>query len=172
MKITKKERKKQRQLVIQKNRVIKIEDYMIENVKPVICDSEFWFTDNEEKELNTACKSFFVPAGTVVTGVIYKIEVFWVMVQGRMRIIEGDHERDIQAPQLLMNRPGVKNGGYAYEDCLFYGFTPNPTNTRDLKEVINTFSATPAEEVQGFEGNKQMNNYIKRLENESYKELA
>lgn len=172
MKITKKQRKQQRQLVVQKNRVQRIEDYQIENTAPVICDSDFFFTDNEQKELNVACKSFFVPKGTFVTGVIYKIEVFWVMVSGKMRVIEGDHTRDIEAPLLLKNIPGVKNGGYAYEDCMFYGFTPNPNNTRDLEEVINIFSTTPANEVQGFAGNKQMNNYIRRLENESNIEVA
>lgn len=166
MKVTKKQKKAFRQLVIQKNRVSKIEDAIIQECDPVICDSEFYFTDNEQPELNVACKTFFVPKGTVVTGVIYKIEVFWIMVKGSMRVIEGDHERDIIAPMLLMNRPHTKNGGYAYEDCLFYGFTPNPNNSRDLEEVINIFSATPANEVQGFSGNKQMQNYLARQENE------
>ena len=167
MKLTRKEKKAKRSLAIQGKRVQSLEDFMVSHVDPVICPSEFFFTDNKEKGLNIACKSFFVPKGTVVTGVIYKIEVFWVMVLGKMRIIEGDHERDIEAPQLLKNLPDIKNGGYAYEDCLFYGFTPNPQNSRDLEEIINIFSKTPANEVQGFSGNKQMKNYQARLSNES-----
>ncbi len=165
MKITKKQRKKERQLTIQRHKVQKIEDYLINYVDPVECPVIHHFTDNEQTELNTCCREFLVPAGTILTGVIYKIEVFWVMVKGKMRLIEGDHIREIEAPCLLKNVVGTKNSGYAYEDCLFYGITPNPTNSRDLEEVINVFSATPANEVQGMPGNKQQLNYQRRLEN-------
>lgn len=166
MKTTKKQRKAQRQLIIQKNSVTRIEDYLINNVDPVECPVVHHFTNNEGRNLNICCREFHVPAGTVLTGVIYKLECFWLLVKGRMRLIEGDHTRDIKAVTLLKNVVGTKNAGYAYEDCLFYGFTPNPNNSRDLEEVINIFSATPACEVQGFPGNKQQLNYQRRLGHE------
>lgn len=164
MKITKKQRKASRQLSIQVRRVQVIEDYLIENTDPVECPVKHHFTDNKETELNICCREFLVPAGTILTGTIYKIECFWVMVKGRMRLLEGDHTREIEAPCLLKNVVGTKNSGYAYEDCLFYGFTPNPTNSRDLEEVLDIVSAIPANEIQGMPGNKQMLNHQKRLE--------
>ncbi len=164
MKITRKQRKAARQLSIQVRRVQVIEDYLIENTAPVECPVKHHFTDNKQPELNTCCREFLVPAGTILTGTIYKIECFWVMVKGRMRLLEGDHTREIEAPCLLKNVVGTKNSGYAYEDCLFYGITPNPTNSRDLEVILNTFSAIDANEIQGMPGNKQMLNHQKRLE--------
>lgn len=166
VKITKKQRKSKRQLSIQVKRVQIIEDNLIEHFDPVECPVVHHFTDNNESGLNTCCREFLVPAGTVLTGTIYKIECFWVMVKGRMRLLEGDHTREIEAPCLLKNVVGTKNSGYAYEDCLFYGITPNPNNSRDLEEVLNIFSAIPANEIQGMSGNKQMLNYQRRLEHE------
>jgi hypothetical protein len=162
MKITKKERKKERTLIIQKKRVQKIEDYLTENIDPVECPVKHHFTDNEGTGLNVCCREFLVPKGTILTGTIYKLECFWVMVKGRMRLIEGDHYREIEAPILLKNVVNTKNAGYAYEDCLFYGFTPNPNNSRNLEEVINIFSAIDANLIQGMPGNVQQQNYEKR----------
>lgn len=167
MKITKKERKKNRQLTIQRHRAQKIEDYLINYVDPVECPVVHHFTDNEQTELNTYCREFFIPAGVVLTGLIYKLEVFWVLVTGSLRMLEGDHVKDVYAPCLLRNVVGTKNGIYAYEDCLIYGFIPNTKNSRDLEEVINIFSATPAKEVQGMSANKQQLSYEKRLLNET-----
>jgi hypothetical protein len=167
-KLTRKQQKAARQLAIQKYRVQKIEDFLIDNVDPVECPVVHHFTDNEQPEMNVCCREFMVPKGTILTGTIYKLECFWVMVKGRMRLIEGDHTREIEAPVLLKNVVNTKNSGYAYEDCLFYGFTPNPTNSRDLHEVINTFSAIDANEIQGMPGNKQQANYERRLLNEAH----
>jgi hypothetical protein len=166
-KVTKKQRKSSRQLSIQVKRVQKIEDYMIDNVDPIECPITHYFTNNEGFGLNVCCREFELPKDTVFTGTLYKLECFWVMVKGKMRLVEGDHTRDVEAPCLLKNVVGTKNSGYAYEDCLFYGFTPNPNNSRDLHEVINTFSATDADEIQLMPGNRQQLNYQKRLEHET-----
>jgi len=172
MKITKKDRIKNaragRQLAIQVKKVQVIEDFMIEHIDPVECPVKHHFTDNENPALNTYCREFLVPAGTILTGTIYKIECFWFMATGRMRLVEGDHTREIQAPCMLKNVVGTKNSGYAYEDCLFYGVTPNPTASRDLIEILNTFSALPAEQIQGMSENKQQLKYEKRLEHEKH----
>jgi hypothetical protein len=162
-KVLKKDRKKARSLIIQKARVQKIEDFMIEHVDPVECPVKHHFTDNEGTGLNVCCREFMVPKGTILTGTIYKIECFWVMVSGEMRLVEGDHTREIKAPCLLKNIVNTKNSGYAHTDCLFYGFTPNPNNSRDLEEVINIFSAIDAKQIQGMSENKQQLNYEKRL---------
>jgi hypothetical protein len=162
-KVTKKQRKSARQLSIQVKKVQVIEDFIVENIDPVECPVKHQFTDNDGFGLNVSCREFMVPAGTVLTGTIYKIECFWVMIKGRMRLIEGDHTREIEAPCLLKNVVGIKNCGYAYEDCLFYGFTPNPNNSRDLEEVINIFSALDANLIQGMPNNQQQKNYEKRM---------
>jgi len=163
MKVTKKVRKQIRQQVIQVKRVQTIEDFIVDHVDPVECPVKHHFTENEGDGLNICCREFMVPAGTVLTGTIYKIECFWVMVKGRMRLVEGDHTREIEAPCLLKNVVGIKNCGYAYEDCLFYGFVPNKSNSRDLIEIINGFSLLPAEQIMGMGANKQEDNYKKRL---------
>lgn len=170
VKINRKQRKAearaQRQLSIQVKRVQKIEDYLIEHVDPVECPVEHYFTENTPNNLNICCREFRMPANTIVTGTIYKIEMFWILVQGSARFIEGDHTRDVVAPCLLKNVVGTKNGIYAYEDCLFYGFIPNLTNTRNVAEILDVISALPVDEIQNMGSNKQQMNYQKRLENE------
>lgn len=166
IKLTKKYRKNQRQLTIQRSKAQRLEDCLV-NIDPVECPVVHHFTNNEQDELNTYCREFHMPKGTVLTGLVYKIEVFWVMVKGRMRMLEGDHSIDVEAPCLLKNSVGTKNALYAYDDCLFYGIVPNPTNTRNLEDAINMFSATPACEVQGMPMNKQQLNYQKRLQHEA-----
>jgi hypothetical protein len=170
MKITKKQEKAlrnidrdQRQLTIQRSRVQAIEDFIIDNVEPVDCPTKHYFTDNPDSRLNAYCREFFVPSGTIVTGTIYKIECFWFLVRGRMRLIEGDHTREIEAPCMLKNVVGIKNCGYAHTDCLFYGVIPNPDNTRNLVDICNSFSVLPAEEIMDMGGNKQQLKHKERL---------
>jgi hypothetical protein len=108
-----------------------------------------------------------MPAGTAATGLLYKIECFWFLVSGKLRIIEGDSYKDVEAPYMFKNVVGIKNAVYSYTDCHFYGVTPNPTNTRDMIEVINTYSSTPAKQVQNMGENKQQLNFQKRLADET-----
>jgi len=97
-KVTKKQRK---QLSIQVKRVQKIEDFLIENTDPVEGPVKNHFTDNDGSGLNIYCREWLLPKGNIFTGTIYKLECFWVMVTGRMRLVEGDHTREIEAPCLL-----------------------------------------------------------------------
>jgi hypothetical protein len=163
MKITKKQRKVCRKLTIQASRVQKIEDFLIENADPVECPVNHYFTESNGNGLDMVCREYFMPAGTLITGTLYKIELFLVMVSGSMRMVEGDHTRDVVAPALLKNKVGQKNSWYAFEDCLIYGFWPNPDNSRDLDTVLNLFSSVPANELQGMPANKQQLNYQQRL---------
>jgi hypothetical protein len=171
MKVAKKQRiavaRQHRQLSIQRRRVQVIEDFLTDRTDPVECPVTHHFTDNDDPGLNTYCREFFVPKGTILTGTIYKIECFWFLMSGSMRLIEGDHTREIVAPCMLKNVVGVKNCGYAYEDCLFFGVTPNPNNSRDLIEIINIFSALPAEQIQGMGENKQDQKFKERQNNEN-----
>lgn len=145
-----------RQLSIQVKRVQSLENSMI-GLDPVQCPVQHHFADG------VYCRELHFPAGLVLTGVIYKIETFIFLVKGRLRVVEGDHTRDIEAPAMLKNRAGTKNAWYAYEDCLLYSVTPNPTNSRDLHEVMSVYSETDPAEVQGMGKNKQELNYQKRL---------
>jgi len=151
-------------LAVQRERVQRLEDYIVENIDPVTCPTEHYFTDNEPG-LNVCLRSFFLPAGVVITGTIYKIEVFWILVSGRIRIVEGDHTRDLEPGAIVKNLVGIKNSWYAYEDSMIYGFVPNPTNTRSITDIINTFSEIDASEIQGMGANRQEINYQKRIGN-------
>jgi hypothetical protein len=154
MKVTKKERKAKRQLAVQRNRVTALERCLMA-LPPIECPVRHHFTDNGSDGMDLYCREFFVPAGVALTGVIYKIEAFLVLAKGKMRFIVGDGHRDYEAPCLLKNVPGTKNGAYAFEDCLFYSFSPNPGNSRDLVEAVGVFSATDPNEVQGMGNNRQ-----------------
>lgn len=151
-------------LAVQRDRVQRLEDFIIDNMEPVICPVEHFFTDNSPG-LNVCLRSFFLPKDVVITGTSYKIEVFWILVSGRIRIIEGDHVRDLEPGAIVKNLVGAKNSWYGYEDSMIYGFVPNPKNTRDITEIINTFSDIDASEIQGMGSNRQELNHQKRIEN-------
>jgi hypothetical protein len=161
-KVLKKERKQRRQLEIQRRTVQRLENLMIECVDPVICPVKHHFTKNKEPGLNTYCREFFAPAGTVITGTVYKIETFWVLATGKMRLVEGDHTKEIEGPCLMKNAVGVKNAGYAHTDCLLYGITPNPSGGDSVEDAINVFSVLDAKKIQGMGENEQELNFAKR----------
>ncbi len=147
MKITKKERKQSRSLAIQKKRVVKLESFIEQNMPVQICPVNHYFADG------VCCREFFMKAGTVLTGVEYKKSIFWILMTGSLRLVEGDHTRDIKAGQLMKNMVGTKNAWYAYEDCLIYGFIP--TESTNIYDIMNSISAEPAETIQGMGKNKQ-----------------
>ena len=159
MKITKKQKKIQRSLLIQKRRVKGLESYIEENLEPKICPVNHFFADG------VCCREFFMEAGTVITGVEYKKEIFWILAKGRLRLVEGDHERDIEQGQLMKNRVGTKNAWYSFEDCLIYGFIP--TDSKNVLEIMQSVSAEPAETIQGMGANRQELNFNKAIANEN-----
>ena len=149
-------------LDVQRRKVQIIEDKLTADCDQTDCPTIHHFTDNPQTEYNTYCREFHVPAGTMLTGVTYNSEVFWVLAQGSMRLIEGDGYRDIHAPCLLKNVVGIKNCGYAYSDCLFFGFLPNLTNSRDIADLGASITDTPADQLLGMPNNKQLINTLDR----------
>ena len=136
-----------KELAIQKSRVTALEDFITENLPPLICPVEHQFADG------VCCRIFFMPKDTVLTGVEYKKEIFWLLARGSLRISEGDHTRDLTAPHLMKNQVGTKNAWYSYDDCIIYGFIP--TNSTNVLDILNSISVEPAEEIQGMGANKQ-----------------
>ena len=162
MKVTKRKRKEQRRISIQASRVQQLEDAVLD-MPPVKFPVKSHFTNNNDG-MDIYCREFFVPAGSVLTGIVYKIEAFMVLAKGKMRIIDGNGYKDIEAPCLLKNKVGTKNGAYAYEDCTFFSFTPNPNNERDLIKILSICSATDPKKIQGMGENEQELRHKRRLE--------
>ena len=158
MKITKKQKKTladhNRSLTAQRKKVEKLENYMIENVKPANCPVEHYFTNNGSGN-DVMCRMFSMAAGIVITGTVYKLECFWILAKGRLRIAEGDSYRDVNQGELIKNHVGTKNSMYAYEDSILYGFVPNPKNSRELKTIVDSISEIPHDELLGMINNKQ-----------------
>ena len=151
-------------LGIQRRRVQNLEDYLAEHVDAVELPANHYFTNNGNS-LDVCCREFFMPKGIVITGTLYKQELFLVLAKGKMLVIEGDHSIEVQAPLLIKNLNGTKNSWYSLEDVLIYGFIPNPTNSRNLHDIINPFGV--AAEIQGMGENKQqINTRKRRLEHE------
>lgn len=153
MKITKKERKAQKQLAIQRKTVDKLADAAISatangDIEPFIFPIKHHFSDR------IYCREFFMPAGTYGSGIEHKISNYFVLAYGVLSVICGDSTKTIEAPCLCRNEPGQKNGAYAITDCLMYQFTPNPTNSTDLYTVYSEITDYP-EEIQGMPKNKQ-----------------
>lgn len=110
--------------------------------KPEICKVNHHFAPG------IYCREFYMRKGAVITGILYKKEIMYYLVKGKVRVIDGNKHRDIEAPMLCRNLPGQKNGWCALKDSLLVGFIPNPNDYEDITEIMKPFS-DDAEFIQG-----------------------
>lgn len=95
-----------------------------------------------------------IPAGTVVTGAVHKVEHLIVVAKGRLRIVTEDGTRDVSAGDVLICRPGMKNAVTALEDSAWVNvFATDETDPDKLVELV---TESKAEDLLGHPKNKQL----------------
>ena len=86
-----------------------------------------------------------IPKGLLLIGKIHLKESVSFMLKGKMIIVDEEKgSRIIEAPQMVVSKPGVKRAVYALEDVVFTNIHANPTNETDLvkieeKNIVSTF---------------------------------
>jgi precorrin-6B methylase 1 len=86
-----------------------------------------------------------VPQGTVLVGKVHKEENFFMLVAGDMTVM-GDDGRIIrvQAPFMIVTKPGTKRVGFAHTQCIVLNIHGNPDNETD-QEVLEERFIIPEE---------------------------
>lgn len=95
-----------------------------------------------------------IPAGTVITGAVHKVEHLIVVAKGRLRIVTEDGTRDVSAGDVLTCKPGMKNAVTALEDSTWVNvFATDETDPEKLVELV---TESKAEDLLGHPKNKQL----------------
>ena len=87
-------------------------------------------------------RSLFMPAGTMATGKIHKFEGIGILAQGRLRIANAQDTKIIEAPYVMVDKPGIKRLVYAETDVTFITIHKvTSTSIEDIEKelVTNTF---------------------------------
>lgn len=64
-------------------------------------------------------RSLSIPKNCVLTGAIHKHEHINILAKGDITVVTDDGPRRIQAPYVMVSRPGTKRAGFAHEDCVW-----------------------------------------------------
>jgi quercetin dioxygenase-like cupin family protein len=95
-----------------------------------------------------------IPAGTVVTGAVHKVEHLIVIAKGRLRIVTEDGTREVAAGDVITCKPGMKNAVTALEDSTWVNvFATDETDPDRLVELV---TEAKAEDLLGHPKNKQL----------------
>lgn len=95
-----------------------------------------------------------IPAGTVVTGAVHKVEHLIVIAKGRLRIVTDDGTRDVAAGDVLTCKPGMKNAVTALEDSAWVNLFA--TDETDPDKLVELVTESKAEDLLGHPKNKQL----------------
>lgn len=95
-----------------------------------------------------------IPAGTVVTGAVHKVEHLVIIAKGRLRIVTEDGTRDVVAGEVITCKPGMKNAVTALEDSAWVNVFA--TDETDPDKLVELMTESKAEDLLGRPKNKQL----------------
>lgn len=78
-------------------------------------------------------REIVIPAGCTLTGKIHKTEHMNFLMKGDITVWTEDGMRRLQAPEVLVSKPGTKRVGYAHEETIWV--TVHATKETDLARL-------------------------------------
>lgn len=78
-------------------------------------------------------REMFIPKGYALVGKVHKFEHFFQIVRGKIIIWSDETSTIMEAPQLVVSKPGIKRVGMALEDTICINF--HRVDTQDLFEI-------------------------------------
>lgn len=91
-------------------------------------------------------RELFIPAGTVLTGMIHRYEVQNILISGTIRVTTDDGVVELTGPMIYNSAPGTKKAGYAVTDVIWLNV--HPTESTDLKEIESHFIVPSVEALE------------------------
>lgn len=95
-----------------------------------------------------------IPKGTVAVGAIHKVENFLIVSKGKLQFVVEDGTQTVEAPAILIVKPGQKNAVHALEDSVLTNFYP--TSETDLDKLTEMLTHSKASELLGGKDNPQL----------------
>lgn len=95
-----------------------------------------------------------ISKGTVVVGAVHKVENFLIVSKGKLEFVIDAGTQKVEAPAILIVKPGQKNAVHALEDSVLTNFYP--TSETDLDKLTEMFTHSKASELLGGKDNPQL----------------
>lgn len=99
-------------------------------------------------------RELFIPAGTVLTGKIHKLDSLNVLLSGEIAVLTNEGVKRVQAGFVEVSPPGTKRIGYAVTDCRW--LTVHGTHETDLEKIETEFIAQNEQEFIAFCESQQL----------------
>ena len=90
-------------------------------------------------------REFFLPKGHVVTGEIHKYSCINILLQGKIKLVQSDGERIVEAPHIYIAQPYEKKALYALEDTIFLNV--HATEEQDPQKLREQFTVPPEQYI-------------------------
>lgn len=81
-------------------------------------------------------RKIFMPAGSMLTSMQHKTKHSFVIMSGKLRIMDQDSEFEYEAPYVGVTEAGTKRVLYIHEDTTWLCFHANPENITDPDEMV------------------------------------
>tara|TARA_R100000458_G_C8277141_1_gene252594 strand:- start:125 stop:604 length:480 start_codon:yes stop_codon:yes gene_type:complete len=91
---------------------------------------------------------------SAVIGKIHKNPHVWFLLSGCLSVASETSSKDYKAPCYVEAPAGSKRVIYAHEDSIWVNVYPNPSNTKDLKELESMIIVKNYEEFEEYINNK------------------
>lgn len=105
----------------------------------------------EESTTHYHCNGAYVrewaaPAGTFATGEIHRYGCINILLQGKIKVVQSDGEKVIEAPYIYISQPGEKKALYVIEDVRFLNV--HATDETDPVKLREIFTVRPEEHIK------------------------
>lgn len=91
-------------------------------------------------------REFNMPADSVVTGQVHRKACINILLKGKIKVVQSDGSRVIEAPAIYVSEPGEKKALYALEDTTF--LTCHATEETDQDKLWAEFTVPEHELIE------------------------
>jgi quercetin dioxygenase-like cupin family protein len=94
-------------------------------------------------------REFFLPKGMYFTSKIHKTTHIFIVASGVTIISDGNEQKKVVGPTVMVTKPGTKRAVFGVEDTTF--FTVHVTDETDLDVIENNLIAKSFDEIDQIE---------------------
>lgn len=124
----------------------------LENVMFAMKDAQIQIETKHHHAHKMYAREILIPKGTTLTGKIHKYSHINVISQGDISVMTENGIERIQAPCIIVSKPGTKRVGFAHEDTIWTTF--HATEETDLEKIEEDLIAPSFESFELFQASQ------------------
>jgi quercetin dioxygenase-like cupin family protein len=131
---------------LDRNRVLALEEAIRRDLDPVEMPVQHHFSHG------VYGRELFIPAGTVLTGKIHKLDNLNILLEGELLVLTDQGVKHVKAGHVEVSPPGTKRAAYALTDTRW--LTVHGTHKTDVDDIEAEFVAQTEQEFLEFCGDQ------------------